>query len=61
MKHPCSTALSALEAIIKIAKGAAGHAERRGLQTGISGFLFVIGAIRVRRYQFVLDAMLTDM
>jgi hypothetical protein len=58
MKHACSTALSALEAIIKIVEGAAGHAERRGLQTGISGLLFIIGAIKVRRYQFVLDAML---
>ena len=61
MKHTCSTALSALEAIIKIVKGAAGDAERRGLQTGISGLLFIIGAIKVRRYQLVLDAMLTNM
>ena len=48
MKRACSTAISALETTLKIVKEAAGHAGPPGLQTGISGLLFVIGVIKVK-------------
>jgi len=46
MKHACSAAVSALEATIRIVKGAAGHTGPPGLQTRINGLLFVIGVIK---------------
>ena len=60
MKRACSTAISALEATLKIVKEAAGHAGPPGLQTGISGLLFVIGVIKVSRHNSVLDAHAND-
>jgi len=51
LKHACSTAISGLEITLKIAKEATGHAGVPGLQTGISGLLFVISVIKVDRYR----------
>jgi hypothetical protein len=48
LKHACSTAISALETTLKIIKEAAGDAGPPGLQTGISGLLFVLDVIKVK-------------
>jgi hypothetical protein len=61
MKRACSTAVSALEPTLKIVKEVAGHAGPPGLQTGISGLLFVIGIIKVSRLNLSLVRMLTTM
>src|ERR1700674_76426 len=61
MKRACSTAISALETTLKIVKEAAGHAGPPGLQTGISGLLFVIGVIKVSRHYLSSMPMLTTM
>ena len=62
MKHPCSTALTALGAIITIVKGAARHAERRGFADGNKRLaVYYWCLLRCALINFVLDAMLTDM
>ena len=61
MKRACSTAISALETTLKIVKEAAGHAGPPGLQTGISGLLFVIGVIKVSLHSLSSMRMLTTM
>ena len=56
-----NTAIIALETTLDIVKEAAGPAGPPGLQTGISGLLFVIGVIKVNNHSLSSMPMLTTM
>jgi hypothetical protein len=55
LKRSFSTATSSLQAILQIAKEAAGSAGIPGLHAGISGLLVLLDVIGVCYYRAVLD------
>jgi hypothetical protein len=48
VKRGCTASISGLQTTLRIAKGAAGNAAVPGLETGISGLIYILGAIKVR-------------